>query len=97
MHTVREGGCFSIFLQMKMNCGTETKEKKKKAHSMCPHTHGCSVEHLPHAVTESTWNHVHWVRQVSSFPHRRETLKSLPTNGQTKKEPAPAMPIIVAL
>lgn len=59
MHTVREGGCFSFFLQMKMNGGTEEENKCAQYVS----THLGAVSNICLAQLRK----VHWIRQVRFF------------------------------
>lgn len=88
MHTVREGGRFSNFLQMKMNCGTE-REEEKQMRTACSHTRVCTVKHLPDAVTESTWNHhaQPWARRLSSHTGGRHGSLDQPMDHKQNTRP----------
>lgn len=90
MHTVREGGRFSFFLQMKMN-GGGTEEENKCAQYVCVHTHGCCSVCLAQ-FTEGTLD------PAGSFLHPTQGGETaVSTNQRTNQEPAPTMSITVAL
>lgn len=89
MHTVREGGRFSFFLQMKMNGGTE--EENKCAQYVSTHT-------WVQCLTSAWRSYGRYTDPAGSFLHPTQGGETaVSTNQRTNKEPAPTMPIIVAL